>query len=101
MARVLLLGPDKERAAGIRSLLGHDGHHVIWARSTDDWRATERDVLPELIVVAVGSADRVLAAASQPGPGFLARGDPSDVKESVSNSNPEPLPWIAGGRPEW
>ncbi len=70
MARILLLGPNRERAAGVRSLLGQDGHEVIWTRSTETWRAWERKTLPELIVVAVGSTDRVLAAASETGHGF-------------------------------
>ncbi len=45
MARVLLLGPDRQRAAGIRSLLAGDGHQVNWSRSLKHWRAQERVLL--------------------------------------------------------
>lgn len=72
MARILLLGPDRERAAGIRSLLGPDGHQVTWSRSTKNWKDQEREISPELVIAAVASPDRVLDAADRPGRGFAA-----------------------------
>jgi putative nucleotidyltransferase with HDIG domain len=72
MARVLLLGTDKERAAGIRSLLRQDGHLVSWLRAVDDWRAQERVTRPEIIVCTMGCTERVLAHRGGATHGFPA-----------------------------
>jgi putative two-component system response regulator len=63
MARVLLVGPDRDRAAGIRSLLRGDGHRVTWLRSVEGWREREREERPDIVVAAVGSPGEVVAAA--------------------------------------
>lgn len=71
MARLLLIGPERERAAGVRSLLRHDGHHVTWLRSVVAWREQEREQRPELVIAAVGSPDELLAAGGRSPGGFL------------------------------
>ena len=65
MARILLMGPDRERTGGIRSLLRQDGHQVELMRDPGGWRLRERKLRPELVVAAVEATDRVL---SDPGP---------------------------------
>jgi len=71
MARILLLGPERERAAGIRTLLAAGSHAVVWARDTDDWPAIEREQRPDLVVAAVGQPEAVLGqAAPRRGAGF-------------------------------
>jgi HD-GYP domain-containing protein (c-di-GMP phosphodiesterase class II) len=72
MARVLLLGPDKDRAVGIRTLLRGGGHAVTWLRTIEGWPVREREVQPDLVVAAVGSAERVLAEVGPAGAGFPA-----------------------------
>ena len=61
MARVLLIGPERNRSAGVRSLLRQDGHQVVWLRSVDRWRLHEREVQPDLIVATVAASDGVLS----------------------------------------
>ena len=63
MARILLLGPERQRAVGLRGMLASDGHDVAWLRSVDNWSAHERDFLPDVIVAAVGQTELVLAGA--------------------------------------
>lgn len=65
MARVLLLGPDRQRAAGVRSLLRQDGHQVVWLRSLERWRLHEREVQPEVVVATVGSAEGLLTPGGE------------------------------------
>jgi putative two-component system response regulator len=72
MARVLLLGDDKERISGVRSLLRQDRHHVHWVREVDTWQEREREYQPELVIAAVGSVESVLAGARRSGSGFQA-----------------------------
>ena len=60
MAKILLLGPDRDRAGGLRSLLRQDSHAVHWCRDVERWPDAERDVLPELVVAAVRSTESVL-----------------------------------------
>jgi HD-GYP domain-containing protein (c-di-GMP phosphodiesterase class II) len=72
MPRVLLLGPDRERAAGLRGLLASDGHQITWLRSLENWLALEREVRPDVVVAAVAQTDGVLAAADRPAVGFPA-----------------------------
>ena len=71
MARVLLLGPDRQRAAGLRSLLARDGHHVTWLRSLESWATHERESQPDLVLAAVAPTEAVLAG-DRPGAGFAA-----------------------------
>jgi putative nucleotidyltransferase with HDIG domain len=70
MAKVLLIGPEKDRTAGIRTLLRRDGHQVTPFRSVEGWRLREREVRPELVIAAVDSTDRVLADRDRPARGF-------------------------------
>jgi HD-GYP domain-containing protein (c-di-GMP phosphodiesterase class II) len=72
MARVLLLGPDRQRAVGLRGLLAGDGHSVTWLRSLKHWLAHERQVSPDVVVAAVAHTDAVLAAADETAAGFPA-----------------------------
>ncbi len=72
MARVLLLGPDRQRAAGIRALLAGDGHQVNGSRSYKHWRAQERELQPEIVVAALETADAVLAEADRTEQRFAA-----------------------------
>lgn len=72
MADILLVGDDRDRAAGLRSLLKKDGYHVVWVRAVQDWTRVEHEVRPELIVAAVGSPDHVLSVPFKPLRGFPA-----------------------------
>ncbi len=60
MAQILLLGPDRERAVGVRSLLRKDGHQVAWLKSVDNWLGEERALRPDVVVAAVGTTAGVL-----------------------------------------
>jgi putative nucleotidyltransferase with HDIG domain len=72
MARVLLLGPDRQRAAGLRSLLVGDDHQVSWPGSLTDWHDREREYRPDVVVASVASADAVLAQADRSDGHFAA-----------------------------
>ena len=72
MARVMLLGSDRNRAGGIRSILRQDGHQVAWVRSAEQWRQAEKRARPELIIAALPSAETVLGASGRPARGFPA-----------------------------
>lgn len=72
MADILLLGGEKDRAGGIKSLLNQDGHRVVVERCVERWRERERELAPDLLVAAVGTVDPVLAAAGRPARGFPA-----------------------------
>jgi putative nucleotidyltransferase with HDIG domain len=65
MARLLLLGPERQRAAELRTMLVRDGHQVTWLRSLENWAANEQEFLPDLVVAAVSQTDPVLAAAER------------------------------------
>ena len=60
MANVLLVGPDRQRVGGVRSLLRLDGHQVSILRREEQWRDAEKDIRPDLIVAAVRSTDPLL-----------------------------------------
>lgn len=64
MAGILLIGPDRARATGLRTLLREDGHRVKWVRDPEDWAEIEREYLPELVVAAVARTDAILAGSS-------------------------------------
>jgi putative nucleotidyltransferase with HDIG domain len=70
MARVLLLGPERQRAAGIRALLVRGGHDVTWLHSLKDWSHHERRILPDVVVVALGQSDGLLNAEERSAAGF-------------------------------
>jgi putative nucleotidyltransferase with HDIG domain len=72
VAETLLLGPDKERIGGLRSLLRQDGHRVSWSPDLEGWRDTEREVRPELIIAAVPDAEPVVSQPGRPVRGFPA-----------------------------
>lgn len=61
MSRVLLIGPERRRASGVRSLLKQEGHQVVWLRSVDRWRLHEREVQPEIVVATVAAPDGILS----------------------------------------
>ena len=70
MARILLVGADRKRAGGVRSILRDGGYQVKQCRSVARWSETERDVRPDLVVAAVDSIAPVIAAAQVTGRGF-------------------------------
>ncbi len=72
MADILLVGDERARAVGVRSLLRQDGHAVTWLQTVESWREVERERLPELIVAPVRSAAPVLSARGRAPHGFPA-----------------------------
>ena len=58
MARVLLIGPDRDRAADLRSWLRQEGHLVTWERRAEGWQERER----------VSAADPLNASVAPPDP---------------------------------
>jgi HD-GYP domain-containing protein (c-di-GMP phosphodiesterase class II) len=72
MAKIMLIGGEKERTSGIRSLLRQDGHQVSLVRSIGGWRAKEEHHQPELVIAAVDSTERVLTDGGRPARGFPA-----------------------------
>jgi HD-GYP domain-containing protein (c-di-GMP phosphodiesterase class II) len=70
MARILLIGPERDRASGVRTLLRQERHHVTWSRAVSRWREEERDQRPDLIVAAVRSPDELFAVGGSPPAGF-------------------------------
>lgn len=72
MAGILLLGTDKDRASGIRSMLREDGHEVTWHRRLENWPQREHEVAPELVVATVDDLNQVLAVPGRRQKGFPA-----------------------------
>ena len=72
MSKVLLVGPDRERASGIRSLMKEDGHEVAWIRAVEGWLDAEREILPDLVIAAVTECDRMLGVGGRKLRGFPA-----------------------------
>ena len=70
MAKIMLIGSDRERTSGIRSLLRQDGHQVSLLRAIDGWRAKEAHLQPDLVIAAVDSTENVLADRGGPVRGF-------------------------------
>lgn len=70
MAGILLLDPNKDRAADIRSLLREDGHDVAVHAAPDTWAEREREVQPDLVVAASESALRIVRSAARADRGF-------------------------------
>jgi putative nucleotidyltransferase with HDIG domain len=61
VANVLLVGDDRNRTGGLKSLLALDGHRVALARAVSHWRDDERAASPDVVVAAVASPDAVLS----------------------------------------
>ena len=70
MAHVLLVGDDRDRTSGVKSLLAQDGHSVAMARDISHWRDEERSASPEIIVAAVATPDNVLSVPMGGSRGF-------------------------------
>jgi putative nucleotidyltransferase with HDIG domain len=60
VANVLLVGDDRERTAGIREILGQDGHRVSLAKDPSRWHEVERSESPEVVVAAVPMPETLL-----------------------------------------
>jgi putative nucleotidyltransferase with HDIG domain len=61
VANILLVGEDKERTGGVKSLLALDGHRVSISREVSRWRDDERASSPEIVVAAVALPAAVLS----------------------------------------
>jgi len=72
MAVILLVGSEKDRAQGIRTLLREDGHDVIWCRRESAWHTEEHDTKPQIVVAAVENIDQVTSNPGRPLRGFPA-----------------------------
>jgi putative nucleotidyltransferase with HDIG domain len=70
MSGILLVGRDRERARGVRTLLRQDGHEVTWTRAVPRWRDLEQEVRPDLVIAAVSSAGGVFEACRRSARGF-------------------------------
>jgi len=100
MAKVLLMGPDRERTAGIRTLLRQDGHQVSLLRQIDGWRGQDPQLgghdnfSSEAFVLKVTAGDFYDSDAAAPGqdpPGSVPR---SIITKSVpSYSTIDELSW--------
>jgi HD-GYP domain-containing protein (c-di-GMP phosphodiesterase class II) len=71
MAEILVVG-EPERTRELRSILRKDGHAITRVPRIADWRVCEREVLPQLVLAAMPSGDRVLSAAGPAPRGFPA-----------------------------
>jgi HD-GYP domain-containing protein (c-di-GMP phosphodiesterase class II) len=72
VAHVLLIGADRDLAAGLRSLLRQDRNSVTWIKTETEWREAERDAAPEVIVAAVPGPEGLFSAAGPVPRGFPA-----------------------------
>jgi HD-GYP domain-containing protein (c-di-GMP phosphodiesterase class II) len=72
MANILLVGSNRNRVSGVRSLLRQDGHQVSCLRNETQWRAAEADIRPDLLVAPVEDADSVLDVPGRSPHGFPA-----------------------------
>ena len=72
MANVLLVGEDRARTAGFKSLLTQDGHRVVPVREAERWRDVEREAASEVVVLAVGDPSAYLAPVRAVPHGFPA-----------------------------
>jgi len=61
VANVLLVGDDKDRTGGVKSLLALDGHRVVSSRDLSRWRDDERASSSEIVVAAVAVPAAVLS----------------------------------------
>ena len=72
MANILLVGEDRTRTAGFKSLLAMDGHRVFPVRESARWREIEKEAAPEVVVLAAADPASYLAPARASGHGFPA-----------------------------
>jgi putative nucleotidyltransferase with HDIG domain len=72
VANILLVGDDRSRTAGFKSLLAMDGHRVFPVRDAERWRDAEKDASPEVIVLAAADPALYLAATGTGTHGFPA-----------------------------
>lgn len=72
LASLLVVGDDKDRIGGVKSLLALDGHRVTTARDLAHWRDSERDAAPEVVVAAVSRPESVLSVPLGGARGFAA-----------------------------
>jgi len=70
VAHVLLVGDDRDRTSGVKSLLALDGHSVAMAKDVSRWREDERSASPEVVVAAVATPDAVLSVPMGGSRGF-------------------------------
>jgi len=70
VAQVLLVGDDRDRTSGVKSLLALDGHSVATAKDVSRWRDQEKSASPEIIVAAVATPDAVLSVPMGGSRGF-------------------------------
>jgi len=70
MSTILLVGADRNRTGGVRSILRGGGYRVRQCRSVAQWSDYEREVAPDLVVAAVESIVPVIAAGRATGRGF-------------------------------
>jgi putative nucleotidyltransferase with HDIG domain len=72
VANILLVGEDRTRTAGFKSLLAMDGHRVFPVRESERWREAEKDAAPEVIVLAAADPASYLAPRRSAAHGFPA-----------------------------
>lgn len=72
MARILLVGEERERVTGIRSLLRQDSHDVTWTRAVPRWLEVEHQVRPEVVVATVREIAVLLQGRAQTARAFPA-----------------------------
>ena len=70
MASILLIGSNRDRVSGLRSLLRHDGHQVSCLRRENQWRVAEQEIRPDLVIAAVEDTDDVLDVHGRDAAGF-------------------------------
>jgi len=72
VGNILLVGSQRDRVSGVRSLLRQDGHQVSCLRSEGKWRDAEREILPDIVVAAVENTKDVLEVRGRNPKGFQA-----------------------------
>lgn len=72
MANILLVGEDRTRTAGFKSLLTMDGHRVFPVRESERWREAEKEAAPEIVVLAAADPASYLTPARSAPHGFPA-----------------------------
>ena len=72
MANILLVGEDRTRTGGFKSLLAMDGHRVSQVREAERWREAEKDAATEVVVLAAADPAFYLSPAKGTVHGFPA-----------------------------
>jgi len=70
MPKIMLIGKNRERTSGIKSLLRQDGHQVSLVRVVEGWQEREEQLQPDLVIAAVDSTESVLAEGGRAMSGF-------------------------------